>query len=296
MTPNVTPAAVREDLERAITRFARTSDRTFEGEVLPGPALVGPKERVHGGLHPMLRVFLPLARLDVPQTRAVHLELPLRASLPLGVTTPFAGELEVDGESLTLRTRFGTAGKLDAEATTRLGDADLARFVDEHRACLRAPERKTILARGSVPTRVGEQTVSLTMDPRFFEAERNEMNAYRTRDGGFDEAFAGVALDLVGAVTVGFQHVTHVFTTHLSLDFHVRSVPRGTPLVAIASVTRATPDAEIDIKPVEVRGVMVPATRVPVLLVDADLRTPIVSGHVTVVPVRNGLAVPSAPR
>lgn len=39
-------------------------------------------------------------------------------------------------------------------------------------------------------------------------------------------------------------------------------------------------------KPVEVNGVLVPPTRVPVLLASSDLSTPFVSGLVTVVPVR----------
>lgn len=283
-----TPSAVRRALERVVTRFAHTSHDGFEGAVSPLPDLVGPPGRLHGGLHPMVRLFAPLTALGVSESLPLHVELSLRAALPLGIETPFTGTRTrtEDASGFRVETHFGDEGRLDAEANTSLREAGLEVFVEEHRACLEAPEIKRILARGSVPLRIGTKTVSAVMDAAFF-ATPSEVSAYRAHDGTFDEAFAGVALDLLGAVAVAVVHKTHVFTTHLSLDFHVRKVPAGTPLVALSSIVRSAPDATSSVKPVEVNGVLVPPTRVPVLLADAALTTPFVSGTVTVVPVRD---------
>ena len=286
MPEPITTSAVRHALERVVTRFAHTSHDGFEGSVNPLPELVGPPGRLHGGLHPMVRLFAPLTALGVSESRPLHVALSLRAAIPLGVETPFTGTLDEDASGLRVRTHFGHEGRLDAEASTSLRDAALGLFAEEYRACLEGPEVKRILARGSVPLRIGTKTVSAVMDAAFF-ATPSEVSAYRAPNGTFDEAFAGVALDLLGAVAVAVVHKTHVFTTHLSLDFHVRKVPAGTSLVALSSIVRAAPDTTSSVKPVEVNGVLVPPTCVPVLLADASLSTPFVSGTVTVVPVRD---------
>lgn len=282
-------SAVRDALDRAVPRFTRPSETTFEGEVLPGAALVGPPGRLHGGLHPMLRVIAPLTLAGIPVTTPVHAELDLRASVPLGETTPFEGELRSSGTDFDFVSRFGREGRLVATAGSQLEASDVGVFADEYRACASLPEQRNILARGSIPTRVGQQTVSLTMDAGFFAVAGNEMDAYRMRDGGFDEALAGVALDLIGAVAVAFARKTHLFTTHLSLDFHVRRLPTDTPLLATASILRARPDEGSTVKPVDVRGELVPPTRVPVMLTDPLFREPYVTGSVTVIPVRDAL-------
>ncbi|MFO0693772.1 MAG: hypothetical protein U0230_09480 [Polyangiales bacterium] len=280
-----TPSPVRSALDRALVRFDRTSPTTFEGAVAPGPELVGPPGRLHGGLHPMLRLFLPLSKLGVSESLPLHVELSLRAAIPLEATTTFTGDLREDASGLVVHTRFGDQGRLDAEARSTLGDAGLEAFARDHRECTSEPEVKNILARGSVPMRIGRKTVLMDADTAFFERE-TEVGGYRTTDGGLDEAFAGVVLDLIGAVAVAAVHKTKVFTTHLSLDFHARKLPPGTTLLALSSIARTFPDTESGVKPVEVNGVLVPPTRVPVLLASSDLSTPFVSGLVTVVPVR----------
>lgn len=281
------PADQRSALERAITSFTVTSEDAFEGEVLPDALLVGPPGRLHGGLHPAVRVFAPLERLGVSKTKPLHVSLSLRAAIPLGTATPFTGTLARRDDAFLFRSSFGTAGRLTAEARSELVDAEggLAAFREEHRACLDVPERKTILARGSVPMRIGEKTVQVVMDEAFFE-KPSEVSAYRARDGAFDEASAGVVLDLLGAVAVAAVQKTSLFTTHLALDFHVRAIPRGTALLGLSSIARTEPDLTSGVKPVDVRGTLVPPTRVRVLLADAALETAFVSGIVTVVPVR----------
>lgn len=282
-------SSFRDALERTFSRFQRTSETTFDGEVHPTAPLVGPPGRLHGGLHPMVRLVEPSILAGLPRETPLRLDLGLRAGIPLDATTAFDGELTRSGDDFDLVTRFGGDDRLVARASSRLGGFDLAEAHDEYRACTREPEVRNILARGTIPTRVGRKTVSLSMDSSFFAVPDNAMDGYRMRDGGFDEAFAGVALDLIGAVAVAIVHRTHLFTTHLEFDVHRRTIPRETTLVATASIVRAHPDPNSSVKPVEVRGELVPPTRVPVLLTDADFDELFVTGFVTVVPVRGGL-------
>jgi hypothetical protein len=277
----------RSALESAIARFQKTEGNAFEGVVTPAPELVGPPGRLNGGLHPALRVFAPLARLGFSATRPLNVSLSLRAAIPLEVATPFTGEAHDDARGFVFRSSFGLDGRLLASASSVLADPEggLGAFRDEHAVCTELPELKTILARGSVPMRIGQKTVQVSMDEAFFE-KPSEVGAYRTRDGAFDDASAGVVLDLLGAVAVAAVQKTSLFTTHLELDFHVRSIPRGTALLGLSSVARTEPDTTSGVKPVDVRGTLVPPTRVPVLLADASLETAFVSGFVTVVPVR----------
>ena len=61
------------------------------------------------------------------------------------------------------------------------------------------------------------------------------------------------------------------------------------PLLGLASLDRMHADTASRLRPVDVRGTLVPPTRVPVLLTDPAMTTPYVSGFATVIPVRDAL-------
>jgi hypothetical protein len=272
---------IRAELASAFERFeetARTEDEVrFEGRLRAGPALLGPPGRVHGGLHPVLRLLAPLERLTgrAGTSRGpIALECALYRALPLEAPVPFEGTLERRGDGFRLFTRFAETERLDGWARSvdpAEAAIDPAPWREALAEDLAAPEEQTFMARGTVPMRIGTRLVSMTMDEAFFAPPDQELRRYRREDGALDAPFITVALDMLGACAAGFAWRTHLFTTRLDLVL-VREPPRSAePLLVLGDRRSIGPRAGSTLPAVEVNGVSRGESEVPVILASAGV-------------------------
>jgi hypothetical protein len=288
-------AAIRADLASAYVRFEETARVDagvhFEGSLFAGPALVGPPGRVHGGLHPILRLLEPLERLTGRRGSGegpIALDLLLRRALPLETPIPFEGRLELD-EGFRLFTRFDGTERLDA--TARSVEPEKATIdAEPWRAALcehlAQSDVTTFLARGTVPVHFGRRLASMKLDEAFFAPPDQELARYRRVDGTLDDAFMTVALDFIGACAAGFTWRSPLFTSRLELIL-VREPPKDAgPLYALADLERMGPRADSTLPGAEINGVLRAETDVPVLLATEGLEQVFAHGVVAVYPAK----------
>jgi hypothetical protein len=297
MTPVPPAHAVRAELAEAIDRFeesARTETTVrFTGELFAGPALVGPPGRVHGGLHPVLRLAAPLERLTgraLSSHGPVVLECALYRAIPLETKLAFEGELEHTSSGFRLFTRVGGTERLDAWARSLAPEEaaiDLEPWREAMREDLTTAEMKTFLVRGSVPLRVGRRLVSMHVDDAFFALENQEIARYRREDGTFDTAFVTMALDVVGACTAGFAWNMHLFTTRLEVVLVREPSLDAGPLVVLGDLRGLRPRTGSTLPTVTIDGVERAETELPVVLARADLEEVFAHGVVTIYPATN---------
>ncbi len=273
----------------------RVSDeRTLlRGTIEAGAMLAGPPGRLHGGLHPAVRLLLPHERLVGPRpsgASSVRLELGVRRGITLAGPVPIEGRLEVapDGSAL-LATRVDGTERLDGTLATVDDDgaiealAHFAPLLDAYRA---APKR-TIVGHGNLRVEVGERLVTLAITPEWVRDTSVDLVRFLGRGGRVDPVFACVALDVIGAYAQGMNLDTRLYTTHLSLVVGGEAEVRGEGCWLLGD--RQGSDVEAStIAPVDVRGRWVGEQRISVLLADASLRRAYGYGTVTLVPIRNG--------
>ncbi len=294
MDPSLTASRIRAELRDCIRSIDVTTRadglRTFTGTAFAGASLVGPPERVHGGFHAAIRLLAPLARVlgeDPLAGGPLALDLVLRRPLALESSIPFEGELAVTPDGFALTTRFDGTDRLKATAR-RLAPGEERIDLEAWRSALAedlaVPQEYAFEARGTVPTRVGPRFVSMRLDAPFWAKETNELIRYLPPDGALDATFACVALDLVGACTVGYAIRAHAFTTHMSIVL-VDCPPHDTPAWLLGS-RRTVPVPDSTLPGLDVRGTRIPETRVDVLLGSDGLERAHAYGSIAIYPAR----------
>lgn len=288
--------AVRADYARCLTHLEVTSDasgrRTFRGTIHAAPTLVGPPGRLHGGMHPAVRLLAPLERLEgraLLDGAPLALALRMRKAILLDTTVPFEGSIETsaDGRKL-LRTRFDGDDRLDGTLVTPApGDSAsaLARFAALYDEDLRGPELERTRGHGSLDTRVGERLVSARLDAAFWSESGVDYGRYLGPRRTIDPVFTSVVLDVIGAYTLGVEVRTRLYTTRF--EFVVHGTAKADDGVFLLLGDRATEDvADSTIAKVDVGGKLVGERQVSVILADERFERALGYGRVALVPLR----------
>lgn len=293
----MSPIAVRSDLARCLERFEveqrSPESLAFRGSFRAPPSLAGPPSRLHGGLHPSVRLLLPLERLtsaSFVRDSRLALDLSVRRSIALGADVRIEGTLTRDRDgSVRLSTRTDGTDRLDGELRTGVADESatvLERF-RERIAADRADGESQILADAeNMAFEVGRRLVTIRVDSSFGARGAVPLSRFLGEGRTVDPTFAGAALDVIGAYAVGMTLRSRLFTTHLALVLHGSASLDDTSFVLLGD--RHGVDVEGSaLEKVAIDGVRVGERRVEVLLADAALTKAYGHGFVSLVPVRS---------
>lgn len=295
----------RERIHRELRSILESIETTAEpdgslrltGSMRFGASLVGPKDRLHGGLHAYARTLAVLEALasrgahDSATTYPVHLVLTLNRPLPLETSAPFEGHYRADSDGYELVTDFAEREKLRARAT-RSPDphGPLAWFRD---AVGRTEGREpihTIKAQTDVPMHVFDEIIVAPID----QSTRGEASRSYARfvesDGSITPAAVCVFIDLLGAVTQGYAWKSRIFTTRMDVVLTSPSIPGDVDLLAISD-RDGQPDPESLVRPAPTKDGMSGPIKVRVMLVDRALERVYAHGTITLIPAPGELPV-----
>lgn len=278
----LSPLTVADDSE---------SSATFRGVIHAGPVLRGPPGRLHGGLHPAVRLLAPLAKLTIPEaanTQRIALRAPMRKAIPLETDVPIAGRLVRERDSIRITTRVADSDRLDGELRTLPTDASdevLARFrallAEDAGTCT----RESVTGYGNLVVGVGPGLVRIAVDDAFAANESIHLASFLAEGPSIDPVFTCAILDVLGAFAIGMNLDTLLYTTEIDVVVH-GGAPIG-PEGFVGLGSRAARDVPgSSIPKVSLRGVEVGEQRVEVLLADATLTRAFGYGFVSLVPVR----------
>ena len=291
LTPDM---PIHDALKRLIIEFDESErpDRQVRarGQMSFGAALEGPPGRLHGGHHAFVRT-LPIAeRLTAHEdarTFPCSVDVTMKQSLPLERAIEFEASYRSDGASWWLDTRFEGTDRLVAHAHSipnqpLVDHAEMAGWRS--------------LYEDSVPGDDSFEMFGFTMhlaeklawiecrDPSRTRPDSQHAALVEPGDT-LGPAFVATQLDAVGATSRGALMRHPQFTTHIEIQFAMRSFPAETHLLCLADRTRMEDDPSSEIAPVEINGVLYRTVTTPVALVDAAFERAFATGRVTVHPV-----------
>jgi len=277
-------------LESIDVRDAGDGTLAVSGTVRFGKSLVGPPNRLHGGLHVFARTIAVLDALgdqvrDQVGEGPVAVTLGLYRPLPLEESVPFSGTFRRNGADFELVTDFADREKLHAVARSAHDvESHLAWFESAYRRAQAEPPIYEIRAQGDIPMAVHEDVVIMPLGHAMRTGGSPTFARFVGEDGSLDAAAISVALDLLGAVTQGYAWKSRIYTARIDLVLAARTVPGTTDAVAM-SYRNGVFDPEAKVRPAPLlSGELAGPTRVRVILADAVFERAFAYGTITLVP------------
>lgn len=288
-------SALDSVVERVEVVFNGSGTQRVTGSMRFDPVLVGPPGRLHGGLHAFTRTLALLDWLEiqgVEQLLPIRLDLGLYRKLPLDESVAFSATYTKLGDEYSFSSDFAERGKLHAVAGRgSSADSRLGWFADAYRRTRGETPVQTIPAQRDIPMHFFEDVVVVSLDRAMRDGGSPSFARYVRPDGSLDAMSMCIALDLLGAVTMGFAWKSWSFTARIDLTFESLVVPAGVDVIMMAD-RRTEPDPEALVRPAPIgNGTEVGATKVRVLLAEPSFDRAIAHGTITLVPTP-GMPVP----
>ncbi len=243
------PELLRTGTELRVTSEGDTI--SFEGIGRYGARCVGPPGRLHGGLHPIARLFVPAEQLLGRRALgSVDGTLTLRRGIALDEPVGFTGTLR-SGDDFVLETRFDDTPRLDGSLRAR-PDARLlpAEEVARLRALADRSEARRVIPVRGIEFHQAEDVIHCELGPGHTHEDDRDVFRYLEADGSAGAAYLLVALDAVGAISRGMAWDTPVFTVAFAFSFGASwPVPFGTSMRAIVDLAKGGPRPDLGLHP-----------------------------------------------